>query len=1309
MEGYLAHKWGLQSSLPSSGHSYKSSPPQSTVWSSIKYFTTPINTSAPTLGTQSTANITATAADLEVVLSDNGNAATTLIFYWGDNDGGQVATNWDYNITITNAPENKTLRASLTGLSSGTTYYFRSWATNTANKGDDWGDSTTAFTTVTSSVREDTDAIRYSDLEGWWKLDGNLLDSSGNNRHADPGSTVAFSPSDLSNIYTWYDASGYSSAPATLADKSGNGYNLANSSTGGGSPTVTSNAQNGLNVLTFDSTGTSVNVYYEGNIVGQNTNQTWSILFKPVTGHDHESAGVISYGTNQNGDWNLRAAHSSQFRGEFSKDNATYPAWGSTNLVDNWILATISFDVSGQSVSTWVNGVVKQNQVSNSNGINSGSSVPLRIMKKNNSRCVDGHFAELVSFKSTDSNTRQKVEGYLAKKWGLKSILDSSHPYKKSSPFKAGSQFSSNSIDGSAMSLDLSTGTFAEVSTGGTEDTFDGGSNFSVSMWVKGWPSSAGQSLVSKDNFNPASMGNLMLWLDAEKPDYLSTDGSVSPPTNGESISKWYDLSGKGYHAVPSGANPVWKSSLINSKPGVDLSGTTMKIQNSEVDFDAWSELHVFTVLKVHANTTWSRILGKTIEVSQSNNTAWHYATRRGDYSPPLYFSRARNNSNTDYNRENANSRTTSIHDNPGLFTMSWGGGSFTNRIDGTQNNTVSSTGSIGSLASEPVKLGQGYSLYFSEILIFNDKLSTADEQKIEGYLAHKWDLDGDLPSSHSHKTSAPSFGGWAIGRATSGNDAIALNMENAGGEFSTNVPVNDNNWHHLTTTYGSGNKKIYVDGVEVSTASQTGTVAASVYKMMLGDPDGYSGGLIRPKIDDVRFYRGVLTATEVAAIYNNGSGDIGQPKLAITSPSTFSGSTNKSISYQASSETAYGVTGHDSTVFYELLNVPSGLSLNMTSNTTGTVTGTASTAGTYNFQVKASSTSNDHNWSAVKDITLTVNDYSAWNYALPFTTDYSGGSALKDWNMLVRLSEDSSNGAGNAGFRYSQARSNGSDLRFIDKHGAELKYEIANWNTAGESQVWVRVPYLKSDSNITAFWGNSNAGLPGYANDGSVWDGYFGVYHLEENTGNAVDSSPYGNDLPGVNSPVVVASGMSGKSFSVTQAANNGFLSNSITGNIKAKEGTYIAWIQNNPSATADVNKDFWGIGYNNDSTHFGKMEFGTTGKDRARFRVSGGTTGFGGFSSTNISLNGGWKMLTLVIKDGYATTYVDTSTDTSSLWYHPGLDSITGLSIGRGIDDAGPSTTFDEATFSTVARSAAWITTSYNNQKPDQSSTHI
>ena len=154
-----------------------------------------------------------------------------------------------------------------------------------------------------------------------------------------------------------------------------------------------------------------------------------------------------------------------------------------------------------------------------------------------------------------------------------------------------------------------------------------------------------------------------------------------------------------------------------------------------------------------------------------------------------------------------------------------------------------------------------------------------------------------------------------------------------------------------------------------------------------------------------------------------------------------------------------------------------------------------------------------------MKDVTLTASSFGDWNYALSFTTDYSGGTPLKDWNMLVRFSDDTSTGMGTAGFRYSQANANGGDLRFVDKFGSELKYEIANWNTAGESQVWVRVPTLASDSNITAYWGNPNAGLPSYSSNGTVWDGYFGVYHLEQTSGSAKDSSPFGNDLSGANS----------------------------------------------------------------------------------------------------------------------------------------------------------------------------------------------
>ena len=227
-------------------------------------------------------------------------------------------------------------------------------------------------------------------------------------------------------------------------------------------------------------------------------------------------------------------------------------------------------------------------------------------------------------------------------------------------------------------------------------------------------------------------------------------------------------------------------------------------------------------------------------------------------------------------------------------------------------------------------------------------------------------------------------------------------------------------------------------------------------------------------------------SAAEVAAIYNEGENDVGAQKFSVTSPSTIQGAVGKSVSYQITTDAAYGMTGYNSTITYTLLNKPSWLSVN---GSTGAVSGTPPSAGTYSFQAKATNTLG----TGIKDVTITVSDYANWNYALPFTTDYAGGSALKDWNMLVRLSEDSSNGAGNAGFRYSQLSSNGGDLRFVSKAGEELKYEIANWNTAGESQVWVRVPSLASDENVTMYWGNANAGLPAYANNGSVGTGTLG------------------------------------------------------------------------------------------------------------------------------------------------------------------------------------------------------------------------
>jgi hypothetical protein len=42
------------------------------------------------------------------------------------------------------------------------------------------------------------------------------------------------------------------------------------------------------------------------------------------------------------------------------------------------------------------------------------------------------------------------------------------------------------------------------------------------------------------------------------------------------------------------------------------------------------------------------------------------------------------------------------------------------------------------------------------EILIFNPGLNIERRQKIEGYLAHKWGLSGNLDGGHPYRSNAP-------------------------------------------------------------------------------------------------------------------------------------------------------------------------------------------------------------------------------------------------------------------------------------------------------------------------------------------------------------------------------------------------------------------------------------------------------------------------------------------------------------------------------------------------------------------------
>jgi hypothetical protein len=75
--------------------------------------------------------------------------------------------------------------------------------------------------------------------------------------------------------------------------------------------------------------------------------------------------------------------------------------------------------------------------------------------------------------------------------------------------------------------------------------------------------------------------------------------------------------------------------------------------------------------------------------------------------------------------------------------------------------NGISKGSSTSSLSPNAFgKIGNDFAGSIAEVVAYDQALSVGVRQKLEGYLAHKWGLEGDLSSSHSYKVGRPAFGG---------------------------------------------------------------------------------------------------------------------------------------------------------------------------------------------------------------------------------------------------------------------------------------------------------------------------------------------------------------------------------------------------------------------------------------------------------------------------------------------------------------------------------------------------------------------
>ncbi len=255
--------------------------------------------------------------------------------------------------------------------------------------------------------------------------------------------------------------------------------------------------------------------------------------------------------------------------------------------------------------------------------------------------------------------------------------------------------------------------------------------------------------LFSGQLWTPANIfGGLALWLDA-------ADFSTIV-LNGSTVSEWRDKSGNGRHGLMATAanQPTYILSGLNNNPGLSwdgindsmiISGGNVKLHSALSNNDNHSVSMVVRPNKISNLPVFLYIPNPPyrflFESTDNGGLYWNYVQDlQRIYSSGFFVV----NRTSFFIANKVNSTSGDAYANGNLRT-NFGG-------------NLAPTGTLSNefwLGSSP-SAGFNYDGLFGEIVITNFALSTANRERLEGYLAHKWGLTVDLPNNHPFRFTAP-------------------------------------------------------------------------------------------------------------------------------------------------------------------------------------------------------------------------------------------------------------------------------------------------------------------------------------------------------------------------------------------------------------------------------------------------------------------------------------------------------------------------------------------------------------------------
>jgi hypothetical protein len=324
--------------------------------------------------------------------------------------------------------------------------------------------------------------------------------------------------------------------------------------------------------------------------------------------------------------------------------------------------------------------------------------------------------------------------------------------------------------------------------------------------------------------------------------------------------------------------------------------------------------------------------------------------------------------------------------------------------------------------------------------------------------------------------------------------------------------------------------------------------------------------------------------------------------------------------------------------------------------------------------------------------IVSSVNWYAAggvWSQRKAITirhTQVSGSAGMTNFPVLISLTDANLQSA---------AKPDGSDILFTASDGvSKLNHELELYNGGtGQLVAWVNVPALSStaDTVIYIYFGNSSAASQ--QNAPAVWDtNYRAVWHLANGTtlsGN--DSSANGN--VGVISGAAARPGEIDGGASFNGASNIGAV-NSTSLNISGAF-TLECWVN------SAISNAYQALIVKSSASGVRQYGLYLSGGGVGTIYVAAG--GFGGNIPVSVNwTKNAWNHIVYTGDGTQARVYVNGQLAGSSSSFASVTAAAATTYLGRdqAANGNGLNGVLDEARISSVARSAEWILTEYNNQ---------